>query len=81
MIISHLDRYLSGSAFFIRAIYRKGGHRVAVFDRGVRIRAAARNLRRKGLNVGQIARRLGHHTAAVERVLAGPFRRSLDNWK
>lgn len=80
-MITHLDRYLSGSAFFVHVIYRKGGKRVSVFDRTARWRPLARKMCRSGLSVGQVAARIGRDRAAVERALAVAFPRRAIDWK
>lgn len=56
----HFEKYLAGTAFYQRTVYRGGGRKFRVFDRNVRVRAASRALVAAGkthMQAGQMLRR------------------------
>lgn len=59
---TRLERYLSGAAFYQRTVYRGGGRKFRVFDRNVRVRAAARTIVSSGKTHMQAARMLHRPT-------------------
>ena len=66
----HRDRFVAGAAFFVRAEFRPGGKSFRVFDRTIRWRCVARNMRAAGSSNGAIAAALKRRRAAVDRALA-----------
>lgn len=70
----NLERYLAGSAFFVRHVIRGGKSRCAVFDRTRRWRQLAIRMAAQGQRLDEIAYKLRRPRASVERVLAFRWR-------
>lgn len=61
----HLEKYLAGTAFYQRTVYRGGGRKFSVFDRNVRVRSASRTLVAAGETHLQAARMLRRPTILI----------------
>jgi len=70
----HRDRYLASAAFFVAALHRPGGRRIAVFDRTVRWKSAAKSMRKSGKSTLAIACALGRPRSSIDRVLSFGWR-------